>query len=88
MTDKKIKAIYGQEPQRDQKQATAHIVDKHSYAVGERAFMVEKIVPREQNLGTYGILWFDVYEVGVADPIVSMNATAVAEVYYEQEPVA
>lgn len=81
----KIKGIYGVEPQRDQETATAHVVGFHSYAAGGRKFMVDQIVEREQNLGTYGILWFDVYEEGHADPVLSMNAMAVSEVHRERD---
>lgn len=78
-----ITAIIGAEPQRYGEYPTIHIVGQKSYdpAGGDR-FDVTRIECREQNLGTYGLVWFDVYD---GDRLAtSMQASAVAEVHYER----
>jgi hypothetical protein len=44
---------------------------------------VTRIERREENLGTYGIVWFDVFKGEHLDA--SFNALAVADVYYSDE---
>lgn len=43
---------------------------------------VTRIEQREQNLGTYGIVWFDVFKGEHLDA--SFNALAVVDVYYKE----
>jgi hypothetical protein len=68
--DSKIQAIYGVEPHREGEYP-------ETYTVGK---IITRIQAREQNLGTYGIQWFDVYHGDVIK--VSMNAAYVASVSY------
>lgn len=80
-----IKALYGMEPLREGEFPTAHIVGSKTHRPDAPPFTVTRIERREENLGTYGLVWFDVYD---GDRVAcSMQATAVAEVYY-QEPEA
>jgi hypothetical protein len=66
-----IKSIWGQEPRRDGEIPDGNIVGHDG---------VTRIDEREQNLGTYGIVWFDVYRGDVL--VRSMNAIAISMVNY------
>jgi hypothetical protein len=71
---KKIIAIACPDPRRD-----------GEYGNGARVgySLVDRIEAREQNLGTYGILWFDVYS---GDRLLeSYNAVNVEVVIYEND---
>jgi len=70
---KKIKGVYGVEPRRD-----GELPDM--YVVGYGG--ITTIAEREQNLGTYGIVWFDVFKGDVM--ITSMNAIHVSSVTYDE----
>lgn len=70
----KIKLIAGAEPHREGEYAEIYIVGHAP---------VTKIEAREQNLGTYGIMWFDVFNGETI--IASMNALHVASVAYFTE---
>ena len=73
MIDRAIKSVTGL-PDADN--------DFAVYSVGQRG--VTDILPREQNLGTYGILWIDVYKNNEAKPSDSINAlTGVTEIGYK-----
>lgn len=71
-----ISGVYGPEPAHGGYQGVMFIVGKEHEFSGP----VTSIVEREQNLGTYGIQWYDVWcgEHRVA----SLNAAHVAEVRY------
>jgi hypothetical protein len=72
MSERIILAIFGHEPQREGESQSSAFVGNNG---------VTGIIPREQNLGSYGILWFDVFK---GEHIAkSFNATAVAEIYYK-----
>ena len=79
---KKVLAIYGNEPPRADEFPTAHVVGSESWVQPGARLKVTSIVYREQNLGTYGIGWYDVFSDDVL--MTSMNATAVAEVHYDR----
>lgn len=71
---KVIKGVFGAEPRREGEYPDCYIVG-HSG--------VTLIVEREQNLGSYGILWFDVFK---GDHLsVSMNAVHVSNITYTDE---
>lgn len=71
---RKIRAVYGQEPMREGEYPD-------SYSIGVSG--VTRIECREQNLGTYGILWFDVF---IGDYVAaSLNGIHISSVVYAQE---
>lgn len=70
---KKIKGVYGVEPRRD-----GELPD--CYVVGYGG--ITNIIEREQNLGTYGIAWFDVFKGD--DLVASQNAAHVSSVTYDE----
>ena len=53
--------------------------DGAGYSVGAKN--VGRIERREENLGTYGILWYDVYTFN-DQLIASLNAMGVSEIIY------
>jgi len=69
-----IKCICGAEPRREGEVPEYYMVESHT---------VTRIEPREQNFGSYGILWFDVFKGDTL--IASMNAMHVASVTYSIE---
>lgn len=70
----KIEAIFGAEPRREGE------IPQTAW-VGHGG--VDRIETREQNLGTYGILWFDVYS---GDQLLeSYNAIHIANVVYAKD---
>lgn len=72
-----IKGIFGAEPNRENEFPEAYIVGHGG---------VTRIEAREQNLGEYGIQWFDVFK---GDHLTaSMNARFVATVAYADEAAA
>lgn len=74
----RIKHICGAEPNREGEYPEIYIVG---------ASPVRRIEAREQNLGTYGIMWFDVFSDDAL--IASMNASHVASVvYFPDDPTA
>lgn len=73
-TTQKIKLISGAEPRRDGEYPEVYLVG---------SALVTRIEVREQNMGTYGIMWFDVY--GGETLIASMNAAHVVSVTYFPE---
>lgn len=73
----KIKAVHGMEPRRDGEYPFSYMVGG---ICGYPKFMVTEIKRRDENFGTYGIAWFDVFESGKM--LVSVNASAVSEVHY------
>lgn len=75
--DQKIRAIWGAEPVRDQEGCEA-------YVIGFKG--VTSIVRRVENLGTYGMVWFDVF--AGEQRIQSMNASFVASIAYVKAEVA
>lgn len=68
----KIKAIFGMEPRREGEFPMAYIAGDGNVA---------SILRREENLGSYGITWFDIVGDG-ENIIVSVNALAVSEIHY------
>lgn len=68
-----IVGIWGAEPMRDQEDPEHHLVGRAD---------VTRIERREENLGTYGIVWFDVFK-GEALAW-SMNASFVASIQYDE----
>lgn len=71
-----ISAVVGPEPTNGNQCLTFVVGREH-----ETSGPVTSIVEREQNLGTYGIQWFDVW---CGDQCVSsLNAAHVAEVRYQ-----
>ena len=71
----RIKLIAGAEPARAGDYPTTYGVGFHS-----NKRLITRIERREENLGTYGILWFDIFAGDVL--LASMNAMAVSEVHY------
>lgn len=71
MSEQIIKGIWGAEPRREGEFPECHMVGSSG---------VTSIVRREENLGTYGIVWFDVLKDGAV--ACSMNAIHVASVQY------
>lgn len=67
----KIKMVCGPEPRREGELPDAYLVGHGS---------VTSIETNEQNLGTYGIVWFNVFNGETL--IASMNAMHVASVSY------
>lgn len=83
MSEKVIRAIFGQEPMREGEYPAMFLVGDKAHGPdlpGGRT--VTKIVRREENYGDHGLLWFDVYAGD--DLIRSMQGRAVAEVHWEQ----
>jgi hypothetical protein len=81
---RRIVAIYGMEPQRADEYPTGHKVGQTSRWADGTVFTVIRIERREENMGTYGLLWFDIF-YGDGDRVAcSMQGTAVAEVHYER----
>lgn len=79
MTEQKIKGVYGGEPHRDGEYPAAMVVGYNMF--GLESSKVDNIVAEEQNLGTYGILWFKAYrDDGYL--LGQMNAAQVALVEY------
>lgn len=79
----KIKAISGMEPHREGEYPDSYIVGYGSATNGP----VTSIEQRIENLGSYGIAWFDIFVSDVL--IASMNAMAVASVeYYPPDDLA
>ena len=72
MPEQKIKAIFGVEPLRENEYPSVFLVGSDG---------VTEIMSREENLGEYGIRWFDVFEGRRL--VASMNARFVAEVHYQ-----
>lgn len=71
----KINAIWGQEPMREGEYPDCHMVGSNG---------VTRIERREENLGTYGLVWFDVFK---GDEVAwSVNASFVASIRYEPVP--
>jgi hypothetical protein len=75
---KHIKLIAGFEPRREGEYPVLHMVG-NGFA-GPIKHTITRIETHEQNLGTYGILWFDIFDGD--ELLASMNALAVAEVHY------
>lgn len=73
----KIKSVFGPEPMRADEYAT-------SFQVGYGKPTVHRIEVEEQNLGTYGIMWFVAYDEN-GEQIGRMNALHTSEVYYYPE---
>ena len=73
----RINAIFGAEPPREGEYPTTYVVGT---TFGWSRSIVARIERREENLGTYGILWFDIFDGDVL--LASMNAMAVSEVHY------
>lgn len=71
---KVIKSISGPEPLREGEYPD-------SYTVGNSG--VTRIESREQNLGTYGIIWFDIFSGETI--IASVNGLYVASIVYAQK---
>lgn len=69
---KKIKGVYGVEPRRE-----GEVPDM--YVVGYGG--ITRTIEREQNLGAYGIVWFDVFNGD--DLVASQNAAHVASITYD-----
>lgn len=70
----KIRHIFGVEPRREGEYPDGYTIKTNG---------VTRIEPREQNLGEYGIQWFDIFK---GDMIyASMNAMHVAHIIYEEE---
>lgn len=66
-----IKGIWGAEPLREREYPEAYIIGHEG---------ITRIERREENLGTYGIVWFDAFK---GDTLAaSMNAAFVASVAY------
>lgn len=67
----KIKAICGVEPRNDCQEPLGATCGYNG---------VTAIIKRDENLGTYGIAWFDIYK---GDTVIqSINALSVASVFY------
>lgn len=75
MADLKINGIWGAEPMREGEFPDCHMVGRNG---------VTHIDRREENLGTYGLVWFDVF----ADDVLrwSLNASFVASIRYDPAP--
>ena len=90
MENRTITAIYGMEPKRDGEFPLAHIVGGQSFVVHGQAntepFITTAITRRAENMGSYGIAWFDVSSTNGVE--LSVQAMAVAEVHYAPEGVA
>jgi hypothetical protein len=71
----KIKAICGDEPRREGEYPVAHVVNHTSFG-----FTVTAIVENVENLGDYGIRWYEVYAGSVL--LTKMNAKYVASIEY------
>jgi hypothetical protein len=74
-----ISAIYGFEPMREGEYPTCALVG-HGHGQGPERPIVTRIAYREQNLGQYGIGWYDVFAGDVC--LFSLQARAVAEIHY------
>lgn len=70
----KIKYIVGMEPMRPDEPPVVYEVGKNNVAIIDRA---------TENLGTYGLLVYKVYDAK-GNIMAEMNAMAVAEVVYEE----
>lgn len=77
--DQPIEAIFGFEPMREGEYPTSFTVGQY-YDGRYREKLCERITFREDNYGTHGVGWFDVWSGG--EVVRSLNACAVAEVYY------
>ena len=78
-----IKAISGLEPRREGEYPECYVVGQRGSAIPE----VTRIEMRLENLGSYGITWFDIFAGETL--IASMNAMAVASVeYYPPDDLA
>ena len=75
----RIKRIFGAEPPREGEYPTTYTVGEN---FGWSKSIVTRIERREENFGTYGILWFDIFVGDVL--LASMNAMAVSEVHYAE----
>jgi hypothetical protein len=69
-----ITSIYGREPHRGRKYPFDAIV-------GDKG--ITRIERREESLGEYGIIWFDVFK---GDRLIkSINSLQISEIYYSNE---
>jgi hypothetical protein len=76
----RVRALIGPEPHREGEYPFFAKVGT-ALKVGDP--LVEQITYREQNMGTYGIGWFDVHAGGQV--VTSVAAMAVAEIQYFPE---
>jgi hypothetical protein len=79
VVEPRIKLIAGMEPNRDGEWPTTFAIGNGF--PGPVKHTITRIDRREQNMGTYGILWFDVFDGDAL--LASMNAMAVSEVQYD-----
>jgi hypothetical protein len=77
-SEPRIKLIAGMEPNRDGEWPITFAIGNGF--PGPVKHTITRIDRREQNMGTYGILWFDVFDGDTL--LASMNAMAVSEVQY------
>ncbi len=74
-----IKAIAGQEPQRENEYPLYYQVGQQSYFAGKPLYVLA-ITHRNENYGTYGLGWYDIItEEGLS---ASLNAMFIALVIY------
>lgn len=71
---KKIKSIYGPEPCRSGEYPDCYMVGYGG---------VTHIAQRAHDLGTYHVVWFDIFSGNAV--IASMNSVHVAIIHYEKE---
>ena len=80
---KTIILIAGAEPHREGEYPIVYAVGN---SITRGAQPITRIERREENLGTYGVVWFDVF---VGDDLrASMNALLVAEISYSAKAEA
>ena len=77
----RIKLIAGMEPKREGEWPTTFAVGNSFH--GPNKHTITRIESRNENLGTYGITWFDIFDGD--DLLVSMNAMAVSEIHYDAD---
>ena len=84
MPKEKIKGVYGGEPMRQGEYPAAMVVGFNMF--GLDSSLVHNIETEEQNLGTYGILWFKAFRAD-GHMLGKMNAAQVSLVEYFREEV-
>lgn len=76
---KRIRLIVGMEPGREGEYPSTYSVGTKLRSPAQHT--ITRIERREENLGTYGIVWFDVFAGDIL--LASMNALATSEICYD-----
>lgn len=76
--NQRIRLIAGMEPNREGELPLVYAIGNK---FGPLLRIITRINLREENLGSYGIAWFDVFAGDVL--LASMNALATSEIYYD-----